>query len=93
MLIYNHLPYDLKPSFLYMVAFANCCECDIQDSKIIKLWIAEGFVKQTAYQLWKIWKVHTLVCGEKFVWSKIQILQLYCNWNSTNSLKKCCQGT
>ncbi|KAI3450840.1 hypothetical protein Pfo_007505 [Paulownia fortunei] len=42
---YNHLPHHLKPCFLYMGAFPG--NYKIRASKLIRLWIAEGFIKPT----------------------------------------------
>ncbi|KAL0354892.1 UNVERIFIED_CONTAM: putative late blight resistance proteinR1A-4 [Sesamum radiatum] len=41
-LSYNHLPIHLKPCFLYMATFLK--DCEIRMSRLIKLWIAEGFI-------------------------------------------------
>ncbi|KAL0441731.1 UNVERIFIED_CONTAM: putative late blight resistance proteinR1B-17 [Sesamum radiatum] len=41
-LSYRHLPIHLKPCFLYMATFPE--DCEIHISRLIKLWIAEGFV-------------------------------------------------
>lgn len=41
-LSYNHLPNHLKACFLYMGAFPEDCEIEVQ--KLIRLWIAEGFL-------------------------------------------------
>ncbi|KAG8379563.1 hypothetical protein BUALT_Bualt07G0102000 [Buddleja alternifolia] len=41
-LSYNYLPHHLKPCFLYMGVFPE--DCDIFVSKLIKLWVAEGFL-------------------------------------------------
>ena len=41
-LSYNHLPPYLKVCFLYMGAFPEDCEIEVQ--KLIHLWIAEGFL-------------------------------------------------
>lgn len=43
-LSYSHLPAHLKPCFLYFGAFQG--DKDIQVSKLIQLWIAEGFVQK-----------------------------------------------
>ncbi|XP_051119103.1 putative late blight resistance protein homolog R1B-23 [Andrographis paniculata] len=40
---YNNLPHHLKACFLYMASFPEDCEIDV--SKLIKLWIAEGLVR------------------------------------------------
>ncbi|XP_057774782.1 putative late blight resistance protein homolog R1C-3 [Salvia miltiorrhiza] len=48
-LSYNHLPPHLKPCFLYMGAFKE--DSEIRVSKIIKLWIAEGFVRPKGAQI------------------------------------------
>ncbi|PIN22491.1 hypothetical protein CDL12_04786 [Handroanthus impetiginosus] len=42
-LSYNSLPHHLKSCFLYMGVFPEHCEIFV--SQLIKLWIAEGFVK------------------------------------------------
>ncbi|KAL0384881.1 UNVERIFIED_CONTAM: Disease resistance protein RPP13 [Sesamum radiatum] len=42
-LSYNYLPYHLKPCLLYMSAFPE--DYEIHASKLIKLWVAEGFLK------------------------------------------------
>ncbi|XP_073036394.1 putative late blight resistance protein homolog R1B-17 [Primulina eburnea] len=42
-LSYNHLPAYLKPCFLYFAIFPE--DYDIRRSELIKLWIAEGFIK------------------------------------------------
>ncbi|KAK4402248.1 putative disease resistance RPP13-like protein 3 [Sesamum angolense] len=41
--IYNYLPYHLKPCLLYMCAFPE--DYEIHASRLIKLWVAEGFLK------------------------------------------------
>ncbi|XP_027152504.1 probable disease resistance protein At1g58390 [Coffea eugenioides] len=40
--VYNHIPVDLKPCFLYFEAFEPSKEVPVQ--KLIWLWIAEGFI-------------------------------------------------
>ncbi|XP_075519560.1 putative late blight resistance protein homolog R1A-3 [Primulina tabacum] len=42
-LSYKHLPVHLKPCFLYMGIFPE--DSEIRVSKLIKLWVAEGFLK------------------------------------------------
>ncbi|KZV52641.1 hypothetical protein F511_07034 [Dorcoceras hygrometricum] len=42
-LSYNHLPYHLKPCFLYMGIFPE--DSKITPKKLIWLWIAEGFIR------------------------------------------------
>lgn len=42
-LSYAHLPHYLRPCFLYMGGFPE--DHEIRASKLLKLWIAEGFVK------------------------------------------------
>ncbi|XP_074352180.1 late blight resistance protein R1-A-like [Apium graveolens] len=43
-LSYNHLPTHLRPCFLYFGAFPE--DNDIPVSKLLRLWIAEGFICQ-----------------------------------------------
>ncbi|KAL3512862.1 hypothetical protein ACH5RR_025579 [Cinchona calisaya] len=43
-LSYNNLPHHLKASFLYFGAFPE--DSEIPASRLIKLWMAEGFLKQ-----------------------------------------------
>ncbi|KAH6788415.1 hypothetical protein C2S51_003421 [Perilla frutescens var. frutescens] len=43
-LSYNHLPARLKPCFLYLGIFPE--DHKIRVSQLIKLWVAEGFIKQ-----------------------------------------------
>ncbi|XP_057780129.1 putative late blight resistance protein homolog R1B-16 [Salvia miltiorrhiza] len=48
-LSYNHLPPHLKPCFLYMGIFEE--DREIRASRIIKLWVAEGFIKPKRAQM------------------------------------------
>ncbi|XP_057802273.1 putative late blight resistance protein homolog R1B-14 isoform X2 [Salvia miltiorrhiza] len=43
-LSYNHLPHHLRPCFLYMGGFPE--DHEIKVKNLIRLWIAEGFVKR-----------------------------------------------
>ncbi|KAL0397280.1 UNVERIFIED_CONTAM: Disease resistance protein RPP13 [Sesamum calycinum] len=45
---YNYLPHHLKPCFLYMGIFPE--DYEIRVSKLIKLWVAEGFLKPITSQ-------------------------------------------
>ncbi|KAI3464077.1 hypothetical protein Pfo_020740 [Paulownia fortunei] len=47
-LSYNHLPAHLKPCFLYMGIFPE--DHEIRVSQLIKLWVAEGFLKPNKAQ-------------------------------------------
>lgn len=40
---YNYLPQHLKACFLYLCAFPE--DCDIECWRLIRLWVAEGFIK------------------------------------------------
>lgn len=44
-LSYNHLPSHLRPCFLYLGVFPG--DCDISVHKLIRLWVAQGFIDQT----------------------------------------------
>ncbi|KAL7114932.1 hypothetical protein ACP275_04G151900 [Erythranthe tilingii] len=48
-LSYNHLPGKLKGCFLYMGAFQE--DSEIPVTKLIRLWVAEGFLKQSSLQI------------------------------------------
>ncbi|KAJ6863783.1 disease resistance protein [Populus alba x Populus x berolinensis] len=41
-LSYHELPYQLKPCFLHLAHFPE--DCEIQTKKMIRMWVAEGFV-------------------------------------------------
>ncbi|KAL7152870.1 hypothetical protein ABFS83_04G127100 [Erythranthe nasuta] len=43
-LSYSHLPIYLKPCFLYLAVFPH--DFDIKMSRLVRLWVAEGFVRQ-----------------------------------------------
>ncbi|XP_057802665.1 putative late blight resistance protein homolog R1B-16 [Salvia miltiorrhiza] len=43
-LSYSHLPHYLRPCFLYMGMFPE--DCEVRVSKLIKLWVAEGFLRR-----------------------------------------------
>ncbi|KAL8056689.1 hypothetical protein ABFX02_04G135600 [Erythranthe guttata] len=43
-LSYSHLPIYLKPCFLYLAVFPQ--DFDIKMSRLVRLWVAEGFVRQ-----------------------------------------------
>ncbi|XP_073037627.1 putative late blight resistance protein homolog R1A-3 isoform X2 [Primulina eburnea] len=47
---YDRLPLRLKPCFLYIAAFPEDSEIDV--SKLIKLWVAEGFLKPNDQFKW-----------------------------------------
>ncbi|MFS8034570.1 putative P-loop containing nucleoside triphosphate hydrolase [Helianthus anomalus] len=44
-LSYNHLPSHLRPCFLYLGVFPG--DCDIPVHKLIRLWVAQGFIDQS----------------------------------------------
>lgn len=48
-LSYNHLPVHLKPCFLYMGIFPE--DRIISASRLVKLWVAEGFLKPNRSQI------------------------------------------
>ncbi|EYU31457.1 hypothetical protein MIMGU_mgv1a017859mg, partial [Erythranthe guttata] len=45
-LSYNNLPHHLRPCFLYMGAFPE--DYEIHVSKLVKLWVAEGFINSSS---------------------------------------------
>ncbi|KAL0302941.1 UNVERIFIED_CONTAM: putative late blight resistance proteinR1A-4 [Sesamum radiatum] len=47
-LSYTHLPHHLKPCFLYMGCFPE--DYEIHVSKLVQLWMAEGFMKPSVSQ-------------------------------------------
>lgn len=47
-LSYNYLPQHLKACFLYLGVFPE--DYDISVSKLVKLWVAEGFLKHVQFQ-------------------------------------------
>ncbi|KAH6808644.1 hypothetical protein C2S51_026427 [Perilla frutescens var. frutescens] len=47
-LSYDHLPNTLKPCFLYMGAFPE--DYEIKASRLMQLWVAEGFLKSKGYK-------------------------------------------
>ncbi|KAL3813626.1 hypothetical protein ACJIZ3_014894 [Penstemon smallii] len=51
-LSYNYLPHHLKPCFLYMAAFPE--DDEIRVSILLKLWVAEGFLKPNSINMEKV---------------------------------------
>ncbi|KAL3825548.1 hypothetical protein ACJIZ3_021577 [Penstemon smallii] len=51
-LSYNYLPHHLKPCFLYLVVFPE--DIKIIASKILMLWVAEGFLKPSSTNVKKV---------------------------------------
>ncbi|XP_051115765.1 putative late blight resistance protein homolog R1B-16 [Andrographis paniculata] len=80
-LSYNHLPVHLKPCFLYMGVFPE--DYEIRVSKLINVWIAEGFMKpRNGYMLEEIAELCLLDLIER----NLIILR---EWGSTGNLKLC----
>ncbi|XP_038974010.1 disease resistance RPP8-like protein 3 [Phoenix dactylifera] len=56
-LSYNDLPYLLKPYFLYIAAFPE--DSIISASKLVRLWVAEGFIpeeqRRTMEEIARVW--------------------------------------
>ncbi|EYU31287.1 hypothetical protein MIMGU_mgv1a022746mg, partial [Erythranthe guttata] len=48
LLSYNHLPIYLKPCFLYFAVFPE--DFDIKLSRLVRLWIAEGFIRKRGHK-------------------------------------------
>ena len=51
LLSYKDLPFYLKHCFLYCCMFHYCSQ--IKRKKLIRLWVAEGFVKERKGILWR----------------------------------------
>ncbi|XP_051115667.1 putative late blight resistance protein homolog R1B-16 [Andrographis paniculata] len=80
-LSYNHLPVHLKPCFLYMGAFPE--DYEIRVSKLINVWIAEGFLKpRKGRMLEEIAEDCLLDLIERN-------LIIHREWGSTGNLKSC----
>ena len=52
-LSYRLLPNPLRLCFLYMGCFPKDCEINV--SKLIKLWVAESFLTSSDSKVWKSW--------------------------------------
>ncbi|KAH6812640.1 hypothetical protein C2S51_021658 [Perilla frutescens var. frutescens] len=50
-LSYNPLPHHLKACFLYMAGFPQ--DYKIRVSELVKLWVAEGFIRERQYSLYR----------------------------------------
>ncbi|XP_042047598.1 putative late blight resistance protein homolog R1A-10 [Salvia splendens] len=81
-LSYNHLPICLKPCFLYMGAFPE--DNEIKGSRLMSLWIGEGFVKSNGdksleeeakdYLKLLVQRNLLLVTQKKVQWESIELL-------------------
>ncbi|PHT73943.1 hypothetical protein T459_21220 [Capsicum annuum] len=80
-LSYNHLPQYLKPCFLYMGVFSKNREIPVW--KLIRLWIAEGFIKKVED------KNLEDVAEENLRELVDRSLVLAGKWNSLGKLKTC----
>ncbi|KAI3463881.1 hypothetical protein Pfo_020544 [Paulownia fortunei] len=80
-LSFNYLPVHLKPCFLYMGIFPE--DHEIRVSRLIKLWVAEGFLKPNkAQSLEEI--------AECYLKDLVDMnLILVCRWGSNGKIKTC----
>ncbi|KAI3472775.1 hypothetical protein Pfo_031178 [Paulownia fortunei] len=80
-LSFNYLPAHLKPCFLYMGIFPE--DHEIRVSRLIKLWVAEGFLKPNkAQSLEEI--------AEGYLKDLVDMnLILVCRWGSNGKIKTC----
>ncbi|GER53539.1 disease resistance protein [Striga asiatica] len=81
-LSYNQLPVHLKPCFLYMGMFPE--DHEIRVPTLLKLWVAEGFVKPVAGQSQE--KVARVLYLNELV---LRNLILVRKWGSTRNIKRC----
>ncbi|KAA8533657.1 hypothetical protein F0562_030909 [Nyssa sinensis] len=81
-LSYSHLPTHLKSCFLYFVAFPE--DHEIRASKLISLWIAEGFIHQIGQKSLED-------VGEEYLMDLIgRSLVIVTKKRSTGEIKACC---
>ncbi|KAG8388600.1 hypothetical protein BUALT_Bualt02G0142400 [Buddleja alternifolia] len=78
---YSHLPAHLKPCFLYMGIFPE--DHEIRVSRLIKLWVAEGFLKpKRSKSLEEV--------AEDYLKDLVdRNLILVCRWGSSGKIKTC----
>ncbi|KAL3642341.1 hypothetical protein CASFOL_013156 [Castilleja foliolosa] len=80
-LSYNHLPHHLRPCFLYMGVFPEDCEISIP--KLVRLWVAEGFLKPIASK--SLEELAEEYLDDLFA----RNLLLVCKWNRHDGIKTC----
>ncbi|GFP92372.1 putative late blight resistance protein homolog r1b-14 [Phtheirospermum japonicum] len=80
-LSYNHLPHHLRACFLYMGVFPE--DCEISVPKLIRLWVAEGFLKPN---MSKSLEELAEECLEDLF---ARNLVLVCKWSRHGGIKTC----
>ncbi|KAL8557590.1 hypothetical protein ACS0TY_004875 [Phlomoides rotata] len=77
-LSYKHLPHHLRPCFLFMAAFPE--DHTVRVSRLIKLWVAEGFLKGQSLE----------EKAEEYVEDLVKkSLVLVTSWKSNGKIKSC----
>ncbi|KAL8557566.1 hypothetical protein ACS0TY_004857 [Phlomoides rotata] len=77
-LSYKHLPHHLRPCFLFMAAFPE--DHTVRVSRLIKLWVAEGFLKGQGLE----------EKAEEYVEDLVKrSLVLVTSWKSNGKIKSC----
>ncbi|KAL7147962.1 hypothetical protein ABFS83_06G146100 [Erythranthe nasuta] len=80
-LSYTHLPHHLRPCFLYMGGFPE--DYEIHVSKLIRLWVAEGFLETNVCERTEE------TAEEYFVDLVKRSLVLVTSWKSNGKIKTC----
>ncbi|KAF8028636.1 hypothetical protein BT93_E1316 [Corymbia citriodora subsp. variegata] len=82
---YDDLPWHLKPCFLYLGSFPE--DAEIHVTKVLHMWIAEGFVLPTAYD--KERKIQLEDVAEQYLMELVNRGMVQVCLNSSGEIKTC----
>ncbi|KAF8013821.1 hypothetical protein BT93_I1623 [Corymbia citriodora subsp. variegata] len=84
-LSYDDLPWHIKPCFLYLGSFPE--DAEIYASKVLHMWIAEGFVSSNAYDEEREIQVEDV--AEEYLMELVNRGMVQVRFNSSGKIKTC----